>query len=41
MDEKAVYLVFPSKHFGITEPKKFVGIPSMFQKNWGIEQFYA
>ena len=35
------YHVFPSKLFGLTVPKTFVGIPSMFQKNWGIEKFYA
>ena len=32
---------FPSKTFGLTLPKKFVGIPSMSQKNWSIEKFYA
>ena len=41
MDEKAGYHVFPSKIFGLTVPKNFVGIPSMFQKIWGIEKFYA
>ena len=35
------YHVFPSKIFGLTVPKNFVGIRSMFQKIWGIEQFYA
>ena len=35
------YHVFPSKLFGLTVPKNFVGIPSMFQKIWGIEKFYA
>ena len=35
------YHVFPSKIFGLTVPKTFVGIPSMFQKIWGIEKFYA
>ena len=30
-----------SKIFGLTVPKYFVGIPSMFQKIWGIEKFYA
>ena len=33
--------VFPWKIFSLTMPKTFVGIPSMFQKNWGIEKFYA
>ena len=33
--------VFPSKIFGLTVPKSFVGILSMFQKIWGIEKFYA
>ena len=41
MDEKAAYNVFPSKIFGVTAPKSFVGIPSMFQKILGIEKFYA
>ena len=35
------YHVFPSKRFGLTVPKNFVGIPSIFQKTWGIEKFYA
>ena len=35
------YHKFPSKIFGLTVPKNFVGIPSMFQKIWGIEKFYA
>ena len=35
------YHVFPSKIFGLTVPKNFVGIPSMFQKIWGIEKFYG
>ena len=35
------YHVFPSKSFGLTVPKIFVGIPSRFQKNWGIERIYA
>ena len=35
------YHVFPSKIFGLTVPKNFVGIPSMFQNIWGIEEFYA
>ena len=38
---KRGYHVFPSKIFGLTVPKNFVGIPSMFQKIWGIEKFYA
>ena len=33
------YHVFPSKIFGLTVPKNFVGIHSMFQKIWGIEKF--
>ena len=33
------YNVFPSKIFGLTVPKNFVGISSMFQKIWGIEKF--
>ena len=41
MDEKAGYHAFPSEIFGLTVPKNFVGIPSMFQKIWGIEKFYA
>ena len=32
------YHVFPSKIFGLTVPKIVVGIPSMFQKIWGIEK---
>ena len=40
MDEEGYY-VFPSKIFGFTVPKKIVIIPSMFQKNWGIEKNYA
>ena len=35
------YHVFPSKHFGLTVPQNFVGIPSIFQKCWGIGNFYA
>ena len=35
------YHNFPSKIFGLTVPKKLVGIPSMFQKIWVIEKFYA
>ena len=35
------YRVFPAKIFGLAVPKNFVGIPSMFQKTWGIEKFYA
>ena len=41
MDEKGGYHVFPSKIFRLTVPKNFVGIPSMLQKIWGIEKFYA
>ena len=33
--------VFPSKIFGLMVPKNFVGIPSLFQKVWGIEKHYA
>ena len=35
------YHKFPSKIFCLTVPKNFVGIPSMFQKIWGIEKFYG
>ena len=37
------YHNFPSKIFCLTVPKNFVGmgIPSMFQKIWGIQKFYA
>ena len=35
------YHNFPSKIFCLTVPKNFVDIPSMFQKIWGIEKFYA
>ena len=38
---KRGYHVFPSKIFCVTVPKNFVGIPSMFQKIWDIENFYA
>ena len=41
MDEKGGITFFPSKIFGLTVPKNFVGIRSMFQKIWGIEKFYA
>ena len=41
MDEKAGYDVFPPKKFGLLVPKIFVGIPSMYWKNWGIEKFCA
>ena len=34
------YHVFPPKISGLTVPKNFVGILSMFQKNWGIEKFF-
>ena len=33
------YHVFPSKNFGVTVQKKFVGTPSTFHKNWGMENF--
>ena len=39
--QKRGYHVFPSKILGLTVPKNFVGIPSMFRKIWGIEKFYA
>ena len=32
---------FLSKFFCLTVPEIFVGIPSMSQKIWGIEKFYA
>ena len=32
---------FSVEFFCLTEPKKFVGNPSMFQKNSGIENFHA
>ena len=32
MDEKGGYYVFPSKIFGLTVPKNFVGFPSIFRK---------
>ena len=35
------YFNFSSKTFCLTVPKNFVGVPSMFQKIWGIEKFYA
>ena len=35
------YHIFPSKNFFLTVPKTFVGIPSMFQKLWGLEKIYA
>ena len=35
------YQDFPSKNCCLTVPKNVVDIPSMFQKNWGIEKFYA
>ena len=35
------YHVFPSKSFCLTVPKVFGGVPSMFQKIWGIKKFYA
>ena len=41
IDEKAGYLSFPSKNFGLTVPKKFVGIPSMYRKIWSIKKFHA
>ena len=41
MDEKGGITFFRPNIFGLTVPKKFVGIPSMFQKIWGIEKFYA
>ena len=38
---KGGYHVFPSNVFGLTWPKNLLGNPSMFQKLWGIEKFYA
>ena len=38
---KRGYHVFPPESFGLIEPKNLVGIPSMFQKNWGNEQLSA
>ena len=35
------YHKIPSKIFCLTVPKNFVGIPSMSQKNGGVENFYA
>ena len=35
------YYIFPTKKFGLTVPKNFVDISSMFQKNWGIEKVCA
>ena len=35
------YHDFPSESFCLTLPENFVGIPSMFQKIWGIENIYA
>ena len=35
------YHVSPSKVFGLTVPKIYVCFPSMCQKIWGIEKFYA
>ena len=35
------YHVFPSEILCLTVPEIFVGIPSMFQKNSGIEKKYA
>ena len=41
MDEKGGITFFRPNIFGLTVPKNFVGIPSMFQKFWGIDKFYA
>ena len=35
------YHKFPSKKFCLTVPKNFVGIPSMFQKVWGIGKIFC
>ena len=35
------YRNFPPKNVCLTVPKKFVGIPSMSRKIWGVEKFYA
>ena len=34
-------ITFFRRKFLVSVPEKFVGIPSMFQKIWGIENFYA
>ena len=31
---------FPSKSFGLTVPKNFVGIPTVFEKIFGFKKFY-
>ena len=41
MNEKGGITFFRRKFFGLIVPKNFVGMPSMFQKVWGIEKFYA
>ena len=33
------YHVFPSKNFGVTVQKNFVGTPSLIHKNWDMENF--
>ena len=38
---KGEYHIFPSKNLGLAEPKKFVSILAMFQKNCGIGNFYV
>ena len=38
---KRGYHVFPLESFGLTVPENLVGTPSMFQKIWVIEKFYA
>ena len=40
MDKKRVSRFFV-ENFSSHSAEKFVVIPSMFQKNWGIEKFYA
>ena len=41
MDKRGLITIFSRNFCVSTVPKTFVGIPSMFQKIWGIEKFYA
>ena len=41
LDEKGGITFFRRNFFGLIVPKNFVGMPSKFHKNWGIEKFYA
>ena len=41
MDEKAGFHVFPSKNFGLTVPKNFIGEPFCVSLISDIERFYA